>query len=81
MICFLSLYMLRAIEYKINRQEKLNLSTNEIFDHLDKIRAVSINAFRKKVVMRTEITDENNLILRTLGIKIPPVLLEENVVE
>jgi transposase len=81
MICFLSLYMLRAIEYKINRQEKLNLSTDEIFDHLDKIRAVSINAFRKKVVMRTEITDENNLILRTLGIKIPPVLLEENVVE
>lgn len=31
--------------------------------------------------MRTEITDENNLILCTLGIKIPPVLLEENVVE
>jgi transposase len=81
MICFLSLYMLRAIEYKINRQEKLNLSTNEVFNHLDKIRAVSINAFRKKVVMRTEITDENNLILRTLGIKIPQVLLEENVVE
>ena len=81
MICFLSLYMLRAIEYKINRQEKLNISTDEIFDHLDKIRAVTINAFKKRVVMRTEITDENNLILRALGIKIPPVLLEENVVE
>ncbi len=31
--------------------------------------------------MRTEITYENNLILRTLGIKIPPAVLEENVVE
>jgi len=81
MICFLSLYMLRAIEYKINRQEKLNISTDEIFDHLDKIRAISVKAFKKRVVMRTEITDENNLILRTLGIKIPPVVLEENVVE
>ena len=81
MICFLSLYMLRAIEYKINRQEKLNISTDEIFDHLQKIRAVTINAYKKQVVMRTEITDENNLILRTLGIKIPPVILEENVVE
>jgi transposase len=81
MICFLSLYMLRAIEYKINRQEKLNISTDQIFDHLDKIRAVTINAFKKRVVMRTEITDENNLILRTLGIKIPPVILNENVVE
>jgi transposase len=81
MICFLSLYMLRAIEFKINRQEKLNLSTDEIFYHLDKIRAVTLNAFRKKVVMRTEITDENNLVLRTLGIKIPPAVLEENVVE
>ena len=81
MICFLSLYMLRAIEYKINRQEKLNISTEEIFDHLNKIRAITIKAFRKQVVMRTEITDENNLILRTLGIKIPPVVLEENVVE
>jgi transposase len=81
MICFLSLYLLRAIEYKINRQEKLNISTDEIFDHLDKIRAVTINAFRKQVVMRTEITDENNLILRALGVKIPPVLLEESVVE
>jgi len=81
MICFLSLYMLRAIEFKINRQEKLNLSTDEIFYHLDKTRAVTINAFKKRVVMRTEITDENNLILRTLGIKIPPVVLEENVVE
>ena len=81
MICFLSLYMLRAIEYKINRQEKLNISTDEIFDHLDKIRAVTINAFKKRVVMRTEIIDENNLILRTLGIKIPPALLDENVVE
>src|SRR4030043_2489276 len=38
MICFLSLYMLRAIEFKINRQEKLNLSTDEVFYHLDKIR-------------------------------------------
>jgi len=81
MICFLSLYMLRAIEYKINRQEKLNISTDEIFDQLDKIRAVRINAFKKQVVMRTEITDENNLILRTLGIKIPHALLEEDVVE
>jgi transposase len=81
MICFLSLYMLRAIEFKINRQEKLNLSTDEIFYHLDKIRAVTINAFNKRVVMRTEITDENNLILRTLGIKIPPAVLDENVVE
>jgi transposase len=81
MICFLSLYMLRAIEYKINRQEKLNISTDEIFNHLDKIKAVTINAFKKRVVMRTEITDENNLTLRALGIKIPPVLLEENVVE
>jgi transposase len=81
MICFLSLYMLRAIEYKINRQEKLNISTDEIFDHLDKIRAVTINAFKKKVVMRTEIADENNLVLRALGIKIPPAILEENVVE
>jgi transposase len=81
MICFLSLYMLRAIEFKINRQEKLNLSTDEIFYHLDKIRAVTINAFKKRVVMRTEITDENNLILRTLGIKIPNAVLEENVVE
>jgi transposase len=81
MICFLSLYMLRAIEYKINRQEKLNISTDEIFDHLEKIRAVRINAFKKRIVMRTEITDENNLVLRTLGIKIPPVILEENVVE
>ncbi|MFC2098896.1 IS1634 family transposase [Bacteroidota bacterium] len=81
MICFLSLYMLRAIEYKINRQEKLNISTDEIFNHLDKIRAVTINAFKKRVVMRTEITDENNLILRILGIKIPPAILEENVVE
>jgi transposase len=81
MICFLSLYMLRAIEYKINRQEKLNVSTDEIFDHLDKIRAVKINAFKKRVVMRTEITDENNLVLRALGIKIPQTILEENVVE
>jgi len=81
MICFLSLYMLRAIEYKVNRQEKLNISTDEIFNHLDRIRAVTIKAFKKQVVMRTEITDENNLILRTLGIKIPPVILEENVVE
>ena len=80
MICFLSLYMLRAIEYKITRKEKLNISTDEIFDHLDKIRAVTINAFKKRVVMRTEITDENNLVLRALGIKIPPVILE-NVVE
>jgi len=31
--------------------------------------------------MRTGITDENNLILRILGIKIPPVVLEESVVE
>ena len=31
--------------------------------------------------MRTEITDENNLILRTLGIKISAAVLEENVVE
>jgi hypothetical protein len=52
MICFLSLYLLRPIEYKINRQEKLDIST-----------------------------DENNLILRAQGIKIPPVSLEENVVE
>jgi len=81
MICFLSLYMLRAIEFRSNRQEKLNLSTDEIFYHLDKIRVVTINAFKKRVVMRTEITDENNLILRTLGIKIPPAVLEENVVE
>jgi len=81
MICFLSLYMLRAIEFKINRQEKLNLSTDEIFNHLDKLRAVTINAFKKRVVMRTGITDENNLILRTLGIKIPNAVLEENVVE
>jgi transposase len=81
MICFLSLYMLRAIEYRINHQEKLNISTDEIFSYLDRIKAVTINAFRKQVVMRTEITDENNLILRALGIKIPPVLLEENVVE
>ena len=81
MICFLSLYMLRAIEYKINHHEKLNISTDEIFDHLDKIRAVTINAFKKRVVMRTKITDENNLILLTLGIKIPPVVLKENVVE
>lgn len=81
MICFLSLYMLRAIEYKINRHENLNISTDEIFDHLDKIKAVIINAFKKLVAMRTEIMDENNLILRTLGIKIPPVVLEENVVE
>jgi hypothetical protein len=73
--------MLRAIEYKINRQEKLNISTDEIFDHLDKIRAVKINVFKKQVVMRTEITDENNLALRALGIKIPPAILEENVVE
>lgn len=81
MICFLSLYMLRAIEFRINRQEKLNLSTDEIFYNLDKIRAVTINAFKKRVVMRTEITYENNLILRTLGIKIPPAVLEENVVK
>ncbi len=81
MICFLSLYMLRAIEFKINRQEKLNLSTDEIFYHLDKIKAITLNAFKKQVVMRTEITDENNLILRSLGIKIPNAVLEENVVE
>jgi len=81
MICFLSLYMLRAIEFRINRQEKLNLSTDEVFYHLDKIKAVTLKAFNKKVVMRTEITDENNLILRTLGIKIPNTILEENVVE
>jgi hypothetical protein len=73
--------MLRAIEFMINRQEKLNLSTDEIFYHLDKIRAVTINAFNKRMVMRTEITDENNLILRTQGIKIPPAVLDENVVE
>jgi transposase len=78
MICFLSLYILRAIEFKINRQEKLNLSTDEIFYHLDKIKAVTLKAFGKKVVMRTEITDENNLVLRTLGIKIPNTILEEN---
>ena len=81
MICFLSLYMLRAIEIKINRQEKLNLSTDEVFYHLDKIKAVTLNTFNKRVVMRTEITDENNLILRTLGIKIPNTVLEEIVVE
>ncbi|MGQ9723704.1 MAG: IS1634 family transposase [Candidatus Jordarchaeum sp.] len=81
MICFLSLYMLRAIEFKLNRQEKLNLSTDEVFYQLDKIKAVTINAFGKKVIMRTEITDENNLILRSLGIKIPNTILEEIVVE
>jgi hypothetical protein len=52
---------------------------------LERIRGLNFAFFvasgRKKVVMRTEITDENNLILRTLGIKIPPILLEENVVE
>jgi len=73
--------MLRAIEFKINRQEKLNLSTDEIFYHLDKIKAVTLNAFNKRVVMRTEITDENNLVLRILRIKIPNTILEENVVE
>jgi len=73
--------MLRAIEFKINQQEKLNMSTDEIFYHLDKIRAVTINAFKKQVVVKTGITDENNLILRPQGIKIDPVILEENVVE
>ena len=73
--------MLRANEYKINRQEKLNLSTDEIFYHLDKIRADTLNIFKKKVVMRTEISDENNLALRIPGIKIPDAVLEENVVE
>ncbi|MQY78690.1 MAG: hypothetical protein GH151_05760 [Bacteroidetes bacterium] len=73
--------MLRAIELKINRQGKLNLSTDEIFYQLDKIRAVNHKAFNKRVVMRTEIIDENNLILRTLGIKIPNTVLGENVVE
>jgi len=48
---------------------------------LDKIKAVTLNSFNKRVVMRTEITDENNLILRTLGIKIPNTVLEEIVVE
>src|SRR4030043_643930 len=81
MICFLSLYMLRAIEFRINRQEKLDLSTDEVFYHLDKIRAVTINAFKKRVVMRTEITEQNNLVLRILGIKIPPAILDESVVE
>jgi len=73
--------MLRAIEFKINRREKLNLSTDETFYHLGKIKAVTLNAFKKKVFMRTEITDENNLILRALGIKVPNAILEENVVE
>jgi len=81
MVCFLSLYMLRAIELKLNRQEKLNITTDQVFYHLDKIKAVTINAFGKTIVMRTEITEENNLILRALGIKIPNTILEENVVE
>ena len=65
----------------INHQEKLNIFTDEIFDHFQRIRAVTLNAFKERVVMRTEITDENNMILRSLGIKIPPVILEKNVVE
>ena len=73
--------MLRAIELKLNRQEKLNITTDQVFYHLDKIKAVTINAFGKTIVMRTEITEENNLILRALGIKIPNTILEDNVVE
>jgi transposase len=79
MLCFLSFYVLRVIQKQL-AHAGIDLSPERIMESLDEIRGVEIRTENRTILARTAIENQNNLILRALGAKIPHFILDESVV-
>lgn len=80
MLCFLSFYFLRVLQKKL-QDDSITISYEKILESLNKIQVIPVEHQKQTFFVRTQIADLNNKILRNLSIKIPPMILNQNVVE
>ena len=65
---------------KLLIDKELYLTHEKLMQNLNHIKTVEIKANGRSIFARTDIKEENCLIFRALGVKIPAFILKENVV-
>ncbi len=76
MMCFLSLYVLQAMQ-KLLKQKGLELSTQQMQRMLEKIQVTKVRMDNTIYFIRNKITGEQAKLLSALGMKLPPVIINE----
>jgi hypothetical protein len=76
MMCFISFYILRYIEIKLNGAG-INITAEKAIEELNEVRSIELVTNNKSYIVRTEISGMKTKIFRALSVKIPGTVISE----